>query len=64
MESNGLRHRADFPAHLFQVQVLQVASVVIHRAGGRPVDTEREPEQGAFARAGLAGDRDEFAGTA
>ena len=63
MESDRLRHRANFPAHLFQVQVPQIASVVIDRAGGWPVDSEREPEQGALAGAGLAGNRDEFAGT-
>ena len=63
MKSDRLRHRADFPSHLFQVQVPQIASVVVHGAGGWPVDSEREAEQGALARTGLARNRHEFAGT-
>ena len=62
MQSDRLRHGTDFPAHLFQVQVPQITSVVIHRASGGPVDSKREPEQGALAGAGLARDRDKLAG--
>ena len=63
MESDRLRYGADSPAQLFQVQMPEIASVVIDRAGGRPLDSEREPEERALAGAGLAGDRDELAGT-
>ena len=62
MEPDRLRDGADLPSHLFQVQMSQVAPVVIDSAGGRAVDSEREPEQGALAGAGFAGDRDELAG--
>ena len=62
MESNGLRHNADPAAHLFQVQVPQVTSVVVHGAGRGPVESKRQPEEGALASAGLARDRDEFPG--
>ena len=63
MQPHRLRNRADLAAQLLQVQVPQIASVVIDCAGGWRVDAKRKPEQGALAGAGLPGNGDEFAGT-
>ena len=62
MKPHGLRHRTDLAAQLAQVQVAQVAPVVIHRTRTRAIDAERQAKQGALAGPGLAGDRDEFPG--
>ena len=63
VEPHHLRHHADMPAHIPEIQVLKVAVVEIDRSARRPLQPEREPEERALARPGLAGDRDELART-
>ena len=55
MEPHILRHRTDLAPYLLDVEVLQIASVIVHRSGRRPVQAEREPEQRALAGARPAG---------
>ena len=60
MKPHSLRHDADLPAHLLEVELLKVPAVVVDRTAGRLFQPEREPQQGALPGPGRAGDGDEL----